>query len=156
MSNVDAWLMQIDDFSRVAIGQLELIHIIASPEYIEVPKAPEYCQRVIVWNDEIIPVIDISILMDHAIPCFHQNAIAVVIYHDENNQVLKYGGIQLFDTPVLAKVSNTQAVIRADMQDRWEAVALSCFKDEEDELIPVLDLKRLFSSGVDKFIGQSF
>ena len=154
MSLVPAWLMQIDRLSRVALGQLELVHIIPSPEYIEIPKSHDYCKRVVLWNKKIIPVMDISMLVNKVPSYIENNAVAVAIYRDAISEEIKYGGIQLTDMPVLEKVDNSQAVAKVELPDKWNRVSISCFQLAEDEVVPVLDVCRLFSTGISSMYYQ--
>jgi len=154
MSLVPAWLMQIDRMSRVALGQLELVHIIPSPEYVEIPKSHDFCKRVVLWNKKIIPVMDISMLVNKVPAYVENNAVAIAIYRDANSDAIKYGGIQLTDMPVLEKVDNSQAVSKAELPEKWNGVSISCFKLVENEVVPVLDVCRLFSTGISSMYYQ--
>ena len=148
MSEAAAWLMQIDRLTRVAVGQLELIHIISSPEYIEVPKAPEYCQRVVYWNHKMIPVIDISMLVTGTSTYYQNNAVAVALYTDPQTNEVSYGGIQLTDMPLLEKISNDQGLSPTDLASHWHPYAISGFKSKDKDLVPIIDVKRLFVPGI--------
>ena len=148
MSDVAAWLMQVDRTSRVAVGQLELIHIIAVPEYLEVPRAPDYCKRIVLWNNKIVPVVDISMLINKTSAYYQHNAVAIALYYDPDNQDLKYGGIQLTDMPVLDKVNNDQHIAEAELSVKWKRISLSGYRRKDNDIIPILDVQRLFSPGI--------
>ena len=150
MSEVAAWLMQIDRLSKVAVGQLELIHIIAAPEYIEVPKAPEYCKRVVIWNGRVIPVVDLSMLVNKTSAYYQHNAVAVALYSAGAGKELKYGGIQLTDMPGLDKVSNEQHIAESELPRNWKPVSISGDRGKENDIVPILDLPRLFTPGIDR------
>lgn len=147
MNDVAAWLMQVDRTSRVAVGQLELIHIIATPDYIEVPKTPAYCTRVVVWNNKIIPVLDLSMLVNGTSAFYQHNALAVALYTNGDGKEVKYGGIQLIDMPVLDRVSNDQQISESELSDKWKSISISGYRSKDDDIIPILDVHRLFSSG---------
>lgn len=148
MGDVAAWLMQVDRVSRVAVGQLELIHIISDPDYIEVPRTPEYCQRVVVWNNRIVPILDISMLINKTSAFFQHNAVAVALYSSGDSGELNYGGIQLIDMPVLDKVSNQQYVEASELPGNWRHVSISAYRSKDDDIVPILDTQRLFSPDV--------
>lgn len=139
--------MQVGRTSRVAVGQLELIHIIATPEYIEVPKAPAYCTRVVVWNNKIIPVLDLSMLVDDTSAFYQHNALAVALYTNAGGKEVKYGGIQLIDMPVLDRVSNSQQISESKLPDKWRPISISGYTSKDNDIIPILDVHRLFSPG---------
>ena len=148
MSHVPAWLMQVDRVSRVAVGQMELIHIIASPEYIEVPHAPEYCHRAVFWNDRLIPVVDLSVLTTGASAFYQHNSVAVALYWNQQGNELLYGGIQLTDMPVLEQVSNDQAVEAQLLSDQWRALSVSAFRSQAGEIVPIINIPTLFSTEI--------
>ena len=153
MGEVAAWLMQIDRASKVAVGQRELIHIVAAPKYIEVPKAPFYCSRVLIWNNSLVPVVDLSLLVNKMSAFYHDNSVAVGVYTDQNSGKTHYGGIQLTDMPVLDKVSNKQQILESELSSAWRPVSVSAYKSTDNEIIPILDLRRLFSPGIDKLFS---
>ena len=154
MNEVAAWVMQIDRMSRVAVGQLELIHIIANPEYIEVPKAPRHCKRVVMWNNKVIPVMDLSILVNDASAFYQHNSVAVALYAPEGRHELQYGGIQLIDMPVLDKVSNQQQVTQSELSEQWKPLSVSAYRGRDSDIIPILDLPKLFSPDITRYLYQ--
>lgn len=146
MSTVAAWLMQIDRLTRVAVAQMELVHILPDPEYIEVPKAPDHCKRVVIWNKLVIPVVDISMLI-HDVSSFYQNnAVAITIYHNPDDNQYYYAGIQLTDMPVLENVSNAQYVSASEVSAKWRSFTISAFRSKDNDVVPVLDVPRLFAA----------
>lgn len=148
MNKVPAWLMQVDRISKVAVGQMELIHIIASPEYVDIPKTPEYCSRIVIWNNRVLPVIDLSSLVTGVSAYYQHNSVAVAMYVDSVTSQYKYGGIQLTDTPVMDHVSDDQFVDAAKLTQAWKAVSISAYRGGEGEVIPILNVEALFSPGI--------
>ncbi|MCW9015183.1 MAG: chemotaxis protein CheW [Gammaproteobacteria bacterium] len=154
MNKAQAWLLQIDRKTRVAVGHLELIHIVNYPEYYDVPRSPEHCKRVILWNKNIIPVIDMSMLIDGISTYYHKNKIAIAMYENSQTGQYEYGGIQLMDTPILKVIDNNQGVSRSQLSDKWRDYSLSAFKVNE-EMIPIVSIRKIFSSKSvykDKFV----
>ena len=146
MNSVPAWVMQVDRVAKVAVGKMEVIHIVHNPEYITIPCAPEHCNRVIYWNKKIIPVMNLSTWFNDSVVYYHSNLVAIVTYQDGNNGDIKYGGIQLLDPPVIDYVNNNQ-LSKADSTDgKWRSIALSCYRNKSDEDIPIIDLRTIFSN----------
>ena len=146
VGQVSAWYMQVDRTSRVAVGQQELVHIVSDPDYIDVPQSPDYCKRVILVNNRIVPVIDISMLTNNTSSYHQHNAVAVAMYMHRQKKTLCYGGIQLTDMPQLKTVSNDMAAKQQDMQDKWRHICFSGIREANNEIIPVVNLSYLFSS----------
>ena len=146
MNSVPAWVMQVDRVAKVAVGKMEIIHIVHNPDYITIPCAPEHCNRVVYWNKKIIPVMNLSMWFNESVVYYHSNLVAIVTYQDESNADIKYGGIQLLDPPVIDYVSNNQ-LSKTDSNDgKWRAIALSCYRNKSDEDIPIIDLCAIFSN----------
>ena len=56
--SAQAWLL---DFSRnqlAAVGLHELLEVLSRPKLYYVPMASARCHHVLVWRDEILPVVD--------------------------------------------------------------------------------------------------
>lgn len=142
-SGAAAWIMQFGTDLRAAVGQMELMHIIDNPEYITIPKAPDYCKQVIMWNDKIIPVIDLS-------AWFFPNAtekkviVAITVYKDVRQDELKYGGIGLTEVPRMEQVMNRQVTSLPNNHDIWSKISVSCFISSDDSHVPILDVSTLF------------
>ncbi|TNF39003.1 MAG: hypothetical protein EP315_00425 [Gammaproteobacteria bacterium] len=145
MSGVPAWVLQVDRVARVAVGRMEIIHVVHEPEFIQVPCAPEHCNRIILWNNKIIPVMNLSSWFNNGVVYYHSNLVAIAIYADSQTGELAYGGIQLLEPPVLDHVSNTQACTDIMMQAKWQALAVSCYRNSRDETVPILDLTAVFA-----------
>ena len=146
MNSVPAWVMQVDRVAKVAVGKMEMIHIVHKPEFITVPCSPEHCNRVIYWNKKIIPVMNLSFWFNDSVVYYHSNLVAIVTYQDENNGNIKYGGIQLLDPPAIDYVSNDQFSNSDSTDGKWKNIALSCYRNKSDENIPIIDLRTIFSN----------
>ena len=84
MRKAAAWVMKVDDSLYVSVSQMELVHIINTPSLIKVPQTPKFCQDIILWNDNILPVVDLSVLCNQSGNKSTGNVIAVIIYRDVN------------------------------------------------------------------------
>ena len=141
---VAAWLLQVDRLVNVAIGQFELIHIVDEPDYLSVPQAPEYCRNVILWNDNIVPVICLTSWASGNVDSDNSGIVAIVVYKGIHNNYT-YGGIKLDTAPVQARVKNDQQCQLTDNLITWEGVSLSCFKSSTGDIVPIIDITKLFS-----------
>ena len=141
---VSAWMMQIDRMLNLAVGQFEIVHIVDQPELFLIPQAPEYCKHVIIWNENIVPVMDVSSWLSNGAQSKDTEIIAILVYKN-TQQELQYGGIKLGNAPVIEKVANTQQCEMPDDNEKLRAISLSCFKSSGGEAVPVLDVERLFS-----------
>jgi len=143
MSEAAAWIMKVDDSIYASVSQMELVHIINSPETVRVPNAPEHCQNIIVWNDNILPVVDLAVLFSKTNTNTGLDVVAVIIFRDHDN-VIQYGGIRLYDSPELETVENGQVCAIPETPEYLQSVSLSCFINKRGIEVPILDTSKLF------------
>lgn len=143
-NGVTAWLLQVDRLVNVAIGQFELIHIIDEPEYLLIPQAPEYCKDVVLWNGNIVPVMSLTSWLTSDIQADNTGIVAIVVYENAQGKQM-FGGLKLSNAPTQAKVTNDQQCqLTADL-DKWRKVSLSSFKSRAGNIVPIIDVSKLFS-----------
>lgn len=147
MSGATAWVIQLDHQMSGAVGQTELIHIVDNPEFYKIPKAPAYCDHVLLWNNRIIPVMDISAWLNDSTVVYRRSLVAIAVYRDQNNE-LKYGGIHLSDTPVMETVNNEQACALPLTSSKWSEISISCFRSSDNNPVPILDVPTIFSTAL--------
>lgn len=145
-NGIAAWILPVDEFMKVAVGEFEFIHIVSQTEYFSIPQAPKYCDQVILWNENIVPVMDLSLWYSGHEQSYDTAVIAVLIYKNNNGDLL-YGGIRLKNMPVLNIVTNDQSCLLPDESDKWKEMCLSCFKSSNGDVVPILDVARLFLQG---------
>jgi len=143
-NGVAAWLLQVDRLVNVAIGQFELIHIIDEPDYMSIPQAPDYCKDVVLWNNNIVPVMSLASWLTSCLQVDNTGVVAIVVYQDDQGKH-KFGGIKLSSPPIQAKVNNSQQCQLTDDLDKWRKVSLSSFKSKTGDIVPIIDVSKLFS-----------
>jgi chemotaxis signal transduction protein len=153
MTAASAWLIPITSNHSVAVGEFELVHILPDqPVLFNVPRAPTYCRQVLVWQDRIIPVLDLSKrfrFVDDTLLPFDNTTTALVgicIYQSEHTKHVEYGALLMHDTPVHGEVDDKQVCdIDTDLS-AWRYFMSSCFRIENtQQIVPVLRLERLFA-----------
>ena len=60
MAESTAWVLALDQQLRAAVGEREMVHLIEAPTLLEVPRSPFYCRQVLVWNDAVLPAMDLA------------------------------------------------------------------------------------------------
>ena len=144
---VSAWVMQIDRMLNLAVGQFEIVHIVDQPELFLIPQAPEYCKHVIIWNENIVPVMNVSSWLSNDAQAKDAGIVAILVYKNSQGE-LQYGGIKLGNAPTLGKVTNSQQCELAGDNEKLKGISLSCFKSSGGEAVPVLNVEKLFSRRV--------
>lgn len=142
-----AWLLQLDDRFQAAVGEREMIHLIELPLLLEVPKAPRHCRQVLVWNEEILPAMDLAAwLAGRPVQRVHRLA-GVFAYQEHPQAAPSYGALLLAALPARLRVSDEQACDLPEQPAGWRQLAVSCFKEGERP-VPILDLPFIFSDAL--------
>jgi chemotaxis signal transduction protein len=143
--NSAAWVLKLGEGLRAAVGALEMQHLLAAPRLFEIPGSPFHCRHVLIWENELLPVMDLhALLAGRPIP--QQNPlIGVVGYAHAQSGGVQLGSLLLPSIPTRVFVRDDQASELPASELNWRAVAISCFADEEGNAIPILDLSRVFS-----------
>lgn len=144
---VPAWIMSITDTVSVSVGEFELVHILTdTPVLFTVPTAPNYCQQVFVWQNKIIPVMNLATRF--GLPEKSDNFIvSIFAYRTEKTEQIEYGALFLTATPSRIEVGNTQACPLSTNLTAWTPYVRCCFQDTKTKkATPILNLERLFAS----------
>ena len=140
-----AWILALDDRLRAAVGEHELIHLIEAPTLLEVPLSPYYCRRAILWNNLLLPAMDLAAwLRGREQPAQQERKLAGVVAYQPQMGAAEYGVLLLSDIPARTRVSDTQACKLPEQPTGWRDLAISCFLDAETP-VPILDLPLIFS-----------
>jgi len=147
MSEADAWLLNPGPGLQAAVGALELVHLLPdTPTLFEVPHCPPHCHRVLVWQEEILPLVDLATRLMGRPPADTPGLIAVVAYQEQPNAEPNHGALALDTPPTRIRVNDAHACALPEGQDHWRPLAIACFDHAGSVPVPVLDLQRLFSS----------
>jgi chemotaxis signal transduction protein len=148
--NATAWIISVTNAVSVAVGEFELVHILPdSPVLFNVPKAPHYCQQVFVWQNKIVPVMNLAVRFGYQEKSVINEHITTSLfaYRAEKTGLIEYGALLLNETPRRYEVSDSKSYpLPAELHD-WANYVSCCFKDTETEkIIPILKLEHLFAS----------
>lgn len=153
-SGCRAWLLPFGEGRHAAIGEYELVHII--PDWVRlqsIPLCPVHCHKVFMWQGQLIPVFDPQAWFrpqDTSAADATQDIIPImcIVAYEDDKRTVGYGGIMLSALPFRTTVLDDQLCDYPDDNDRWSAIAVSCFSDSVGGQAPVLDLPRIFCSSL--------
>jgi CheW-like domain len=118
-----AWILTLSPELQVVIGRYELKYLESGTSLIKVPGAPDYCNRMIHWREQLVPVMNLPRLLycphychlnregqdastpDHCNGCIDQSmesGLAMVAFRSE--QGMAYGAFPLVEAPKLITV----------------------------------------------------
>jgi len=143
MSHQNAWLLELGINCRAAVGARELMHLIDVPKTFSVPYTPHYCHRVVAWQGQLLPVMDIAARLGN--DSQNERFVAVVAYQQYSGAQPQFAALSLVASPRQISVSDEQACGLPENFQPVSGFAISCF-EHQGEAIPVLNLNRLFES----------
>jgi chemotaxis signal transduction protein len=142
-----AWVLMLDHQLLAAVGERELVHLIEAPTLLDVPRSPPYCRQVLVWNDTLLPTMDLAAWLREQ-PAQRQQPLAgVFAYQMQPGADPEYGALLLAGIPTRTRVADEQVSALPKQPGHWRTLAISCFR-QGDQPIPILDLPYIFSGGV--------
>ena len=150
MGDCNAWVIPLRGDHRAAVGELELVHVLADPpELFTVLKSPPHCRQVFLWEGRVVPVFDLpQWLGEEPGHCGDggdgdNGHLGVFRYRPGRGEALRYGSLVIAGAPRQVPVNDNQACELPGDQARWRRVADACF-DHGGRPVPVLNLPRLF------------
>lgn len=146
MEPVLAWILDLGRERMGAVGGGEMVHLLTEkPRTFEIPRSPRYARRVFIWQDRIVPLLDILHRVEGEPMDGDVGTVGIVRYRPGPEEPALLGGVRLAGVPSRAQVSDEQACALPDEAKPWRRFAVSCF-EHDGEPIPVLDLPRLFGA----------
>ncbi|MGZ8218965.1 chemotaxis protein CheW [Methylomagnum sp.] len=152
MSRATAWMLPITKAMSAAVGEFELVHILLDrPVLFDVPRAPAHCRHVLVWQDRIVPLMDLGARFGapgrNPGPIAEAGVIGIVAYQPVATDHFEYGALRLEAIPWRSEVADEQACAFPSWLEVWRPYASACFQPEGPRsAVPILRLDRLLSS----------
>ena len=140
------WLLDFGNF-QAAVGAPEMLHLLDTPKLYGVPGSPAYCQQVLIWQNHILPVMDLSVRLSHHLPPHpgtERKLVGIVAYETTTEVSTQFGSLLLDAIPRQIVVEDEQACPKDQQTQRLGSFVISCFTDGS-RVIPILDLTYVFS-----------
>ncbi len=156
--NSAAWVLALGNGLHAAVSKIEMQHLLAAPRLFEIPGSPFHCRHVCIWNDKLLPIMDLNAwLVGRTVP--QEKPLVGVVGYERCPGVsvdgahalqarVQLGGLLLQSIPTHVLVSEDQACELPDSDVDWREISISCFADEENGAVPILDLSRIFSDAL--------
>ena len=141
-----AWLLPIAPEIHVAVGEGEVAHILSGWRGLHpVPRSPRWCHDVFIWQGQVVPLIDLGILVHRETAGnLASGAVIMIVAYAKAAGDIRYGGLKLGGLPFSREVTNDQICDYPSNYAGWARIAISCFADSNHGPVPILDLPRLF------------
>ncbi len=146
MSDADAWLLDLGHGLHAAVGELEITYLLPDPpKLFAIPHSPVYVPQVLIWQDEIVPLMNLAMRLALAPEPNPRMLAAILAYQDKPGAVQRHGALWLATPPVRIQVSDALACDLPEPQSNWRRLAFACFEYAHIGPVPVLNLHRVFS-----------
>lgn len=152
MSTSDAWLLECGESLAVAVGDHEMVELLSSEHCQRVPGTPAHCSSVLVWQDDIVPVMDLGPLHDGAESPRDRTYQCLLHYQEAPNAALQLLALEVLRAPERIRVDDAQfcEFPREHADSLLRGITLSCFTHHARPVL-VLDIASLCSAGFREF-----
>ena len=146
MTSSDAWLLECRDSLSIAIAVHEMAEYVQAPIRFAVPGSPEYCSSVLLWQENLVPIMDIAALLGHP-PAEEISPMSVVTYQQQPGAPLQHLAISVTSAPEKIRVEDEQVCELPEELNTGVLmpVTLSCFTHDTRPVI-ILDIAGLCSA----------
>lgn len=147
VAHAEARLLEYDRGRYVALPLHTTMEVVERPTVVEVPGAPYYALGMLRWQDRWIPVIDLCTLLEayQKLSAPPRRHLLVVAYQRAPRQPLEYGAIVTVSLPRTVRVHDSQACGLPQHSDLWPLIADSCFSENGQVAVPIVNTARLFA-----------
>lgn len=147
MAEATAWIVNLDGGWRAAVGEREMMHLVETPVLEDIPQTPVHCRQVLLWEGELMPVIDLSAWLTGQPAEGAHASVGIVGWQTQTDAAPQYGALLLSGAPQKTRVVDEQLCKLPEQPSGWESIAISCFS-HDGQPIPILDVAYLFSDAL--------
>lgn len=148
-SQTKAWILDVGSGQQVAVSPQQLREFVHAAEILRVPLARDYCAGVIVWRGQLVPVVELPVLLGAEASVAGSVPVGVLAYRDAPGEPLRHGAVPLASEPRESWVNDEMACALPRELASWRAIALSCFRYAGSP-VPILHLRRLFNEPLER------
>jgi hypothetical protein len=112
MHEATAWIVELGHGLRAALASAELVHLFSAPTLFELPQAPRYCRHLMVWEREILPVLDLAHWLAGRPAERGGQFIGVVGYQEQPEENPGRAALFMDAIPIRVKVKDEQTCLR--------------------------------------------
>ncbi|MGD8348858.1 MAG: chemotaxis protein CheW [Gammaproteobacteria bacterium] len=147
MSTSEAWLLDCGNSLAIAVGDHEMAEYVQERSFHRVPGSPGYCSSVLVWQNNIVPVMDLSALQYGPAGELENFFVCVLNYQEAPNSPIQHLALRVVRAPQKIRVDDEHACEIPDslQSSVLKQVCLACFNHDELPVL-VLDIARLCSA----------
>jgi hypothetical protein len=143
-STAQAWLLEFGGDRVAAVGLHELVEVLSRPKLYHVPMTVNPCHQVLVWRDEVLPVMNFISAGEPDDELTEGAPVtAIAAYQLNPGMPVRHGALELGAMPKTVTVDDGMSCQLPDAPGYLATLAISCFS-YENFAVPVIDLARAF------------
>jgi chemotaxis signal transduction protein len=143
-STSEAWLMHFADDLQATIGLREMLFVLPDDHTAHpVPRASAHAKSVYLWQQKLVPVIDLHRYVRGAEAPRGQGMLGIVACAAEGDSrtPTRFGALKMIRPPERVQVSDNQACeLPRESESAWRSISASCFRHPLHGAVPILDL----------------
>lgn len=147
MATATAWIVQLAGGWPVALGEREMTHVVERPVLQDIPQTPGHCQQVLLWEEDMLPVLDLTAWLTGQPAARAGATVGIVGWQEQPEAPPQYGALLFTGIPQKVRVQDNQICDLPIQPAGWASVAVSCFHHNE-QAVPILDVPALFSGAL--------
>ncbi|OUS14859.1 hypothetical protein A9Q88_13800 [Gammaproteobacteria bacterium 50_400_T64] len=138
-----AWLLDISGGLTVAVAAQDVIYVFPQvPQVVPVPQTPDHVTGVLVWQQRLVPAIDLGMYLDLKQTANDEIQAEVMVLVALAGS--KLGALVLRQIPERVDVADSRQCDLPPVLHGWDCLAPSCFMHEVRGVVPILDLNTVF------------
>lgn len=141
-----AWLFDFGAGLRAIVSGRHLVEYLRAPQVFEVPLMPTVARGVLIWREQLVPLLDLSALTSNGHYEVTNKPIGAImlVYRESLASPLQYGALVLATVPREINVSDDLACDLPAEPAFWGTLAVSCI-NYEHRPTPILRVGNIFT-----------
>lgn len=147
MSLSTAWLLQCGEKLSIAVGDREMVELVQGQASHPVPGSPAHCSSVLIWQESIVPIMDLAILYSGTVLEPGNSYLCLLNYQEAPSLPIQQLALRVSEAPERIHVDDAQfCEMSPDLATSpFKPVTLSSFSHHAKTVL-ILDIARLCSA----------
>jgi chemotaxis signal transduction protein len=151
-TSTPAWVLSPNRDFKIAVGESFMVEYVRDSLLHDIPGAFSYCNQVLLWRDNFVPVVDINLVLGDA--PIGDSHIAILVYQEYAGQLPQHVAIKVVGEVERVAVSDDTACDWSeDYPLEIQPIIESLFM-HQDELVSVISVSDLCNEGYRDYLAQ--
>jgi len=137
--SVGAWLLPISNKQNIAVAEYQMYEYVVSAQTADVPLAPPFCQKMMFWQEKLVPIITLDLLFDSS-TCNDPKGYVIVAYQAAPKAAIQYAGLAVSGAPYRITVEDEAVTeLPGSISGTLQYAIQSCFLYKKKP-VPILNI----------------